>query len=71
MQAAQKEGMLLRTDRTRPSRRVTQHRNRAVYLSRIYSPGAIATRGGIQPLLIDYGEMPPERQPLTFADEIA
>lgn len=70
MQKAQKDGQIRKlADTFRPSRRQTQHRPRQVYQSLIYSPGARVTKSGIQPLLIDYGEMPPERAPMTFFED--
>jgi hypothetical protein len=52
MQKAQRDGTLLKTGRTRKSRTRSQHRDREVFASAIFYPGARLTRGGIQPPLL-------------------
>jgi hypothetical protein len=52
LRAMQKDGLIVNTGKTRPSRRRKQHRHRTLYLSRIHYPGARVTAGGIQPPLI-------------------
>jgi len=55
---AMKEGTIRKQqDTERPSKTKSQHRARIVYQSMIYAPGAVITKSGVQPLLIDYGEM--------------
>jgi hypothetical protein len=73
MQGMQKQGVLRKQQGVfRPSRRKSQHRPRQVYQSLIYSPGAIATNGGIQPLLIDNAAMvAAERQPIVLLDTMS
>jgi hypothetical protein len=54
MQKAQKDGTIRKLSNVeRKSRTRSQHRDRAVYMSLVYYPGAKVTAGGIQPPLID------------------
>lgn len=52
MQEMQKNGTLVKLSGERKSRTTSQHRNRAMYASNIWAPGARVTPAGVQPPLL-------------------